>query len=193
MTNPYQSPAFDPQQFQDASQPPMVSASDYGWLNQVRIFAVLNAVQGAMEFALGGCLVGMACYLPIFMKEVNARAEHQPGGAPPEEFLWYMVAGYAGVGTFLALLGVVRIWAAIQNFRFRGQTLGIVSISLGMLSVFVCYCAPTAIGLLVYGLIVLLRQPVRAAFAMGKQGMPAAQILAAFIPYRPDPYAQPPQ
>ena len=39
-----------------------------------------------------------------------------------------------------------------------------------------CYCLPTAIGLFVYGLIVLLNEPVKRAFAMGEQGRTAAEI-----------------
>jgi hypothetical protein len=189
MTNPYQSPAFDPKQFQDTPQPSPVSAGDYGWINQVRIFAVLNAVQGMLEIPLGCLLVFAACFVPTVMR---LERERPNADAPPEEFVWIIAIGYAAVGSPLILSGIARIWAAWQNFHFRGRTLGIVSVSLGMCTLLSCYCSPTAIALLVYGLILFFQPSVRAAFALGSQGASADQILAAFVPYRPSPYTPPP-
>jgi hypothetical protein len=68
--------------------------------------------------------------------------------------------------------------------------MGLVSIIVGLASMFTCYCAPTAIALLVYGLMIYLNNAVRTAFQMGQQGQSAEQILAAFNPY-PANYYQP--
>jgi hypothetical protein len=46
------------------------------------------------------------------------------------------------------------------------------------------YCAPTAIALAIYGLIVYVNEPVIAAFQMGSRGKTPAEINAAFPPLR---------
>jgi hypothetical protein len=68
----------------------------------------------------------------------------------------------------------------IRMLKFRGRTLGIVALSSGLLSIAGCYCLPTAIGLFIYGLIVLLNEPVKRAFAMGEQGRSASEIQNQF-------------
>ena len=45
-------------------------------------------------------------------------------------------------------------------------------------SMFTGYCAPTAIALLIYGLIIYLNDDVRRAFEMGEQGYPPEHIKA---------------
>src|SRR2546426_1867173 len=44
MSNPYQSPPFDPSQFRDQPTYAPSQAQNYSWVSQVRIFAILNAV-----------------------------------------------------------------------------------------------------------------------------------------------------
>ena len=46
----------------------------------------------------------------------------------------------------------------------------------------------TAVGLLVYGLIIYVNPAVKAAFEMARQGRSPQQILAAFNPYQPTFY-----
>ena len=95
------------------------------------------------------------------------------------------------------IAGLLRLYAGIQNFRFRGRTLGIISFSVGLFSMLGCYCAPTSIGVFVYGLIVYLNPAVKAAFEMGEQGMNGDQILASFAMQRgvpsTTPFGQPQQ
>ena len=87
-----------------------------------------------------------------------------------------MLAVYGSMGLVSLVIGVLGIWAGIRMLKFRGRTLGIVALSSGLLSIAGCYCLPTAIGLFVYGLIVLLNEPVKRAFVMGEQGRTAAEI-----------------
>jgi hypothetical protein len=60
-----------------------------------------------------------------------------------------------------------------------------------MISMITCYCTPTSIAILVYGLIVYLNPAVAAAFEMGKKGMTGDQILASFAGYPPASYPPP--
>ena len=192
MSNPYQPPGFDPKYFQDSPygqypSRPMVD-SGYGYVAQVRVVAILNCVQGALEIPLGLILTAVAVFVPyaIEMEEQAGRG----GGGPPEEMKWIIGGAYGTIGAALLLSGMLRIVAGIQNYRFRWRTLGMVSYFTGLASMIACYCAPTSIGIMVYGLIVYLNPAVKAAFEMGKQGMSGDQILASFAapgstPFKP--------
>jgi len=141
-----------------------------------------------LELALGAMLVAMAVFVPYAIQMQKAGGN---GGPPPPAGMEMMLtAGYGGIGAGLLISGLVRIVAGIQNFRFRGRVLGIVSFCLGLVSMLGCYCAPTSIALLVYGLMVYLNPAVVAAFDMGAQGMGGNAILANFA--APQPPAGPP-
>lgn len=98
----------------------------------------------------------------------------------PAGFELIMLAMYGSMGLISLVIGVLGIWAGIRMLKFRGRTLGIVALSSGLLSIAGCYCLPTAIGLFIYGLIVLLNEPVKRAFAMGEQGRTASEIQNQF-------------
>ncbi|MBC7964884.1 MAG: hypothetical protein H7Z17_03070 [Fuerstia sp.] len=87
-----------------------------------------------------------------------------------------MMATYGGMGLVSFVTGVLGIWAGIRMLSFRGRTFGIVAVSLGLLSLFGCYCLPTAIGLFAYGLIVLLNPSVKRAFEIAEQGYKPNEI-----------------
>jgi len=190
MNNPYQSPAFDSKQFQD--QPAFVppGAQDSSWVGQVRIFAILNAVQGVLEIPMGMFTTGMALLFPALIQMDKARNPN--AGPQPEEFMWFVSAIYLAIGIPVLASGILRVVAAIRNYSFKGRTLGIVSICAGLGSMLSCYCAPTAIGLLVYGLILFLNPAVKMAFEMARQGQTADRILAAFSPYQTTYYSPQP-
>ena len=96
--------------------------------------------------------------------------------------MWVLAGVYLAIGIPVLISGILRIVAGVQNYRFKGRTLSLVSIIVGMATLFSCYCAPTAMGLLVYGLILHLNPAVRAAFEMGRKGHSADQILAGSRP-----------
>ena len=182
MSNPYESPYSDPYQ-----QP----ARPYGYgqptghertplVQQVRIIAILNAVQGGLEVIMGLIQGSMAFFFPALMMMEQG---NQGPGAPPDEFFWVIGLIYGVIGLVLLTGGGLRIFAAIRNYRYRGRMLGIVSFGVGLLSIITCYCAPTAIGLLVWGLIAYLNPSVMQAFEMGEQGESPEQIMQHFSPY----------
>jgi hypothetical protein len=182
-TNPYQPPAFDPKQFQDqpAHAPP--GSYDAGWVRQVRIFAILNAVQGLLEIPIGLMTGGIGVLFPVMLQ--MEEVQKQKGGPEevPEGLFWAMSAIYLAIGIPVLICGALRLVAAYRNYYFQGRTLGIVSICAGAASILTCNCAPTAIGLMVYGLILFLNPAVKIAFEMARQGHTADQILAAFSTY----------
>ena len=99
-----------------------------------------------------------------------------PVAPMPAGFEWMMLAVYGSMGLAFFVTGVLGIWAGIRMIKFRGRKLGFVALSVGLLSFFGCYCLPTAIGLFIYGLIVLLNPSVKRAFEMGEEGYTANEI-----------------
>jgi hypothetical protein len=194
MSNPYQPPSFDPKQFQEQPAYMAGGANDHGAVRQVRIFAILNAVQGLLEIPMGLFTAGMGILFPALMQMDKTRNANPAGGGPPDEFVWFITAIYFAIGIPVLISGVLRIVAGVRNYRFKGRTLGMISLVSGLGSMLSCYCAPTAIGLLIYGLILFLNPAVKAAFAMAQQGRSVEQILAAFSPFQHSYYPpSPPQ
>lgn len=142
---------------------------DRGLIDHVSIVAVLLIMQGALEllFAVLGFAVLAMAYL-----------------GPEKE-----MAGLRGVGILLGLVcvpavavGILRIVAGIFSLRFRYRGLGMAAAGLGLLAMVTGYCAPSAIALAIYGLIVYLNESVATAFMMAKSGRTPDEIRAAFLP-----------
>lgn len=192
MSNPYQSPSFDPKQFQDYPSPfPPPQNTGFGWVQQVRVVAILNCVQGGLECLMGTFLAGMAVFFTIMIQTERNKPGFGNGTAPPG-MEWIMGGVYGVIGAVVLIAGILRIYAGLQNFRYRKRVLGIVSLVCGLASMIGCYCAPTSIALLIYGLIVYLNPAVQAAFEMGDKGTPADGILSSFLPYPQQNYGQSP-
>jgi hypothetical protein len=138
---------------------------------------------------MGLFTAGMGVLFPALMQMDKARNPNPSQDGPPDEFVWVLTFVYFAIGIPVLTSGVLRIVAGVQNYRFKGRTLAMISIVAGLGSMLSCYCAPTAIGLLVYGLILLMNPAVKAAFEMASRGHSADQILATFSPYQPAYYA----
>ena len=145
-----------------------------GMVGQVTVVAILMIVQGSLVCLLGLLLllIGPAMFALSGTSEVRTESDRigtLVGGAI------YMVIG----GVWL-LTGGLNILAGVRNLKYRGRTLGIVAMCIGLIAVFTCYCSLTAIGVMIYGLIVYLNDDVRRAFEMGEQGATPQQIKASF-------------
>jgi hypothetical protein len=174
--NPYQSPKWD-------SQPPR---QDFGMVHQVRVVCILMGVQGVLELLAGLLYGAMGIFMPVMIQQMQQDPAFQKGNGPdPEVMFWIFGGVYMGMGAIAILAGVLHIWAGIRNYSFRGRTLGLVAMILGLGSMATCYCLPTTIAIAVYGLIVYLNGPVIRAFDLGRQGLDSDQILATFSPSYP--------
>jgi hypothetical protein len=78
---------------------------------------------------------------------------------------------------FLLASGGLLIFAGVRNRKYRSRSLGLVALGVGTLASITCYCAPTALGLLIYGLVVYLNSDVRYAFELGERGATADEIV----------------
>ena len=193
MSNPYASPSFDPKQFQDyPSQFPPPQNTGYGWVQQVRVVAILNCVQGGLECLMGLFTGGIGVFFAMMLQAERNNPGNRNNGGPPAGMEWVFGGVYLGIGLVVLAAGILRLYAGYRNFWYRGRILGIVSMVCGMVSVFGCYCAPTSIAMIIYGLIVFLNPAVQAAFQMGEQGTSSDAILNAFLPYPPQQFGQPP-
>jgi hypothetical protein len=146
---------------------------------QVPVVAILMIVQGVLEILMGGLLVVIAAIITPLMEEAMRQ---QPGGPPPGmplmpgDFATLAMAIYLVMGIAALLAAPLRIIAGIRNLRYRGRGLGITALFVGGLSMATCYCAPTSLGVMIYGLIVYFNESTARAFELGEQGMTTRQI-----------------
>lgn len=141
---------------------------------QINTVAILMIVHGAIETLLGILLALMGPMMFGLMKM-------SPSGssAPKEEEIVLMTIIYGVLGVLVMAAGILKIVAGIKNLKYRSRTLGIVALSSAIVSMFTCYCLPTALALAIYGLIVYLNEQSARAFQMGDQGMSPNEIRAA--------------
>jgi hypothetical protein len=169
--SPVPPPHFSSGYFRDVaaagSRPPL----GRGLVGHVPIVAGLMVGLGVLE-------VSLALLFVLF--GLVSLAIPRDTGANPE----MLAVLYGGMAMLTASCGSIRIAAGLYNLRFRRRKLGIVALGMGLAAAFTGMCAPTSIGLAVYGLIVLLNEPVIAAFDLGNEGKTPAEIQAAFPPGR---------
>ncbi|HWB08168.1 MAG TPA: hypothetical protein VG826_02900 [Pirellulales bacterium] len=168
MENPYQSPHELPGQ--------ATSVSGGGMARQIPVVAVLLMVQGGLELAVGG-LWGLAG--GTFAVLTTRQAQQGDPNVPlsPQTFGWMMGAVYALMALATFVVAALKLFAGWRNYSFRGRTWGIAALASGVISIVSCYCFPTALALMIYGLIVYLNSEARWAFSMGEQGLTREQVL----------------
>jgi len=162
---------------------------------QIKVVAILMMVEGGLETLMSILLIVMG---PVMMSVMKSAPSHS-GDPPPELFGGI----YIGMGVILLISAVLKIVAGIRNISLKGRVLGFVGLASSLLSLFSCYCIPTALGVSIYGLIVYLNQKSGQAFQMAESGMPAEQVLAQLDaagypgqfppPQYPPPPGYPPQ
>ncbi len=109
-----------------------------------------------------------------------------PGNTTPIDPLFsrrmgiFIAIFYLIIGSLTAGTGVLQIVAGIRNRQFKNRILGVMAVSIGAAAIMLVYCAPTAIALLIYGLIVLLNPSVEEAFIMRDEGLSREDILSRY-------------
>lgn len=171
--NPYKSPDFSNPiaggaSTSDADLNPSI-------LTQQRVVAILMIIHGSMAVLIGLFYVGAAVMLPMMIAADMRR--QNPNGPNFEQMQWIFLALYGSMGLCGIIPGALQIYAGIQNLWLRGHTLGVVAISSGALTLGTCYCIPTGLALLIYGLIIYLHITTKRAFAMAKEGQTFDMIM----------------
>lgn len=150
-----------------------------GLVRHVLPVAILMIVQGSLELLMAVMFVALTVAVPFMFPDGGA-AQELRAGPPPGVFKSLMMAAYGVMGAGGLIAGVLHVTAGVFGLRFRRRTLGIVALTVGMASITTIYCAPTAIGLAIYGLITYFNPAVVAAFALGDAGVPPSDIRARF-------------
>lgn len=181
MSNPYTSPNHFATRSDEPG--PLPPPHDPGLAGHIRVVAVLMMVQGFFELAFGGVLAVMAFVFPAaWAAMMAADPQLQQEGAPDPEvaarmmLVLYLVMGLAGV-----VPGLVHLVAGGRNLFYRGRTLGIVALCMGVATFPLLLCLPTALLLAVYGLVVYLNTSSAKAFAMGEAGYSAEAVYLTFF------------
>ena len=140
-----------------------------GKVLQVTTLAILMIVQGALEAIIGFTLLVMGPAM-LSTKPTMSRSDQEAVGI--------VSAVCIILGVLILLTAGLKIVAGIKNLKYRGRALGMAALISSIVSMLTGYCAPTAIALLIYGLIIYLNDDVRRAFEMGEQGVPPEAIKA---------------
>lgn len=135
-----------------------------GKVPHVQWLAVVTMVHGAMLLAFGALLVVYGGVLGVYLARVQTTRADAPDGD--------VVAAVVAVAVFLMavgqlLPGVLQILAGWYAREFRHRIFALVALASGLLSVVGCYCLPTSIALLVWGLVVLFDDAVVRRFEVG--------------------------
>lgn len=183
MENPYQSPESLPGLSEAQAGTPFADHIPGGRASHVPIIAILMMVQGGFELLYAVLLFVMGVVMPMAM----AKAPPGPPAAqgPSPLVMASLIGGvYLALGAALLIAGVLKLTAGFRNYRYRGRTLGIVALFSGLVTLFGCYCFPTALALLIYGLIVYFDRQTVYAFQLGAQGQTPEQIKACLERFR---------
>lgn len=184
MENPYQSPENPADFVSDRAGSPFGDHIPGGKASHVPIVAILMMVQGGLEVLFAGYVMAMGVFMAVFVGSAAAGQPPSVQGPPPEMVGWVMGGIYLVFGAGLMAGAILKLFAGYRNYRFRGRTLGMVAMFSGLVTVFGCFCFPTALALLIYGLIVYLDQQTVYAFQLGDQGQTPEQIKSHLERYR---------
>lgn len=123
-----------------------------GRSEHVRPLAITLVVHGGL-LVLWGVLLALIAAL--------AAVGPQHAGSDPAKG----AAILAGLTVGALVPGALQVAAGIQMLGWRGRRLGIVALVGGIFSVPSCFCVPSALVVLVWGLLVLADTEVRVRFA----------------------------
>jgi hypothetical protein len=184
MENPYQPPANSADFVTDRAGTPFGDHIPAGKASHVPIVAILMMVQGGLEVLMALYMLVLGILMPVFVAGQGAGQPAPPQGPPPAMVGWAMGGFYLVIGASLLAGAVLKLIAGYRNYRFRGRILGFVALFSGLATLLTCICFPTALGLLIYGLIVYLDQQTIYAFQLGEQGKSPEQVKADLERYR---------
>lgn len=146
---------------------------------QVTVVSILMIVQGSLQVLMGGVYTVMGPVMMGIMSSAPTRPA--PGGPDPETLMAGISIFYVVAGVLTLAAGVTQIIAGIRALKFRGRTMGIVAACLNLLSFGTCYCLPTGLGVMIYGLIVFLNAQSKRAFELGERGGMSADDIKATV------------
>ena len=142
-------------------------------VGQVKVVGILMLVHGITVIIMGGILVFSGAML------IGIAPPPGPGGGPG--FDPTVIAVIYGVwgGTVVAL-GVLHSVAGFRVMLYRNRILGLIALFSNVLVLLTCYCTLTALGMMVYGLIVMFQPDVTRAFEMVARGATPEEAIGRY-------------
>jgi hypothetical protein len=147
-------------------------------VNQVKIVGILMIAHSVLVMLYGVLIGAMG---PMMMAFAPAGGGGQ-GGPPPELFLVIYIA----MGAFFFILGGLQLFAGVKTMRFQSRIFGVVMLFMNIILLMTCYCFPTGLALMIYGLIVLFNQDATRAFDMVKRGATPEQAMSRYTRHYDD-------
>ena len=126
-------------------------------VGQVKVVGILMIVHGVTVIIMGGLVAFAGAWI------MGAGPAGGGGGGPDAKIISVI---YMAFGSLILLCGVLNALAGIRLIMYRNRVLGLVALFTNVVVLLTCYCAPTAIGMMIYGLIVLFNHDVTRAFEM---------------------------
>lgn len=147
-------------------------------VSQVTIIGILMIVNGALCTLYGMLLMFMG---PVMSSFFNFQAGQAPPQAQPQmqqmqQMMSVVSVVYVIIGAAAALAGVMNIAGGISALRFRSRTFVIIALFFNVAAFTTCYCLPTSLGLMIWGLIVMFQSDVAHAFTLGASGYTVDEI-----------------
>jgi hypothetical protein len=120
------------------------------------VHGVLTAGLGVYYLVFGTFFAGSIWSVPASEQAAEPVDELLPG---------IMLGAFVFLGMVQILPGVLQIWAGYRARTFHSRGLALAALIVGLAPALGCYCGPTSVALLVWGVIVLRDPDVRARFA----------------------------
>jgi hypothetical protein len=151
-------------------------------VSQVPIIGILLIVNGVLCILYGIVLMGMGPFMQWMfgMQAAQAPPEAQAQLKQMQEMMRIFTYVYVVQGIANAVGGAINIAAGIPAMRYRRRTFVIVGLFSTVATFASCYCLPTSLGLMIWGLIVMFQKDVDEAFKMGAAGRSVDEIKSRF-------------
>lgn len=150
-------------------------------VKQVQVVAILMIVNGAIVSVMGLFYVAMGPFMFAMMNMAPPPGQQGPNSSDAA-VLSAMSVVYVVLGLVVLMAAILNIVAGIRSLSFRNRTLALVALFSNVAPLFTCYCLPTSLGVMIYGLIVFFQSDVARAFQLVAEGVPAERFKRGWDP-----------
>jgi hypothetical protein len=141
---------------------------------QITVVGILMIVNGALASLIG---IFVALMGPLMFSMFQRMPPGPPGAPPPPQGLINMISlMYLMMGTSVLVGGAMNVVGGIRALAYRNRALVITALFFNIIPMLTCYCLPTSLGVMIYGLIVMFQPDVAQAFALAEDGHPLEEI-----------------
>jgi len=149
-------------------------------VGQVKVVGILMMVHGLMVVLMGAGLAAMGSWMMFAMPPPPPGG----GGGPGPELFAIIYGAWGGL---VILCGLFHAVAGFRVMSYRNRVFGIIALFTNIIVLLTCYCAPTGIAMMVYGLIVLFNSDVDRAFEMVSRGATVEEAIGRYTRVFDDP------